>query len=202
VSEGKVYRLPIAKHASSTDDEWRLVAQAKAGDQRAFEELVRGHAGRLHGVVARLCSDPYDAEEVMQETLLRAWRAIGSFDGRSASFTWLYRIAVNECYRRGRQRRRRALLRFRAAEDLPDWRDAPDVRAEVRTFRAALEVAVRALPMDLRAPLVLRDIEGLSTREAAEIVGVSEAAFKSRLHRARVSVRDAVGELRPREGGQ
>jgi RNA polymerase sigma-70 factor (ECF subfamily) len=197
---GNAYRLPIAKQAPSID-EARLVARAKAGDQRAVEEIVRVHVVRLHAVVARLCGDPHDAEEVMQETLLRAWRTIGRFDGRSVPFTLLCRIAVNESKRRGRQRRRRALLRHRGAEEVPYRRDAPGARAEQHDFRTALERAVRALPIDLRAPLVLRDIEGLSTRQAAEIVGVSEAAFKRRLHRARISVRDTVAVLRPEEKG-
>jgi RNA polymerase sigma factor (sigma-70 family) len=196
----KVYRLRIAGQPLSIDEE-RLVALARAGDRRAFEEIVHLHGRRLHAVVARLCGDPQDVEEVLQETMLRAWRGIGRFDGRSAPYTWLYRIAVNESLRRGRQRRRRALLRHRPCDEVPDWREAPGVRAEEHDFRAALEAAVRALPIDLRAALVLRDIEGLSTREAAEIVGIGEAAFKSRLHRARVSVRDAVAALRPEERG-
>ena len=79
-------------------------------------------------------------------------------------------------------------------DDAPDWSDAPELRAEQSDLRAALEAAVRSLPADYRAPLVLRDVEGLSTTEAAEVMELGEAAFKSRLHRARLAVRRALDE--------
>ena len=178
--------------------ERRLIADAQAGDLGAFEQLVTIHAERLHAVVLRLCANSHDAEEVAQEAFLRAWRAIDRFDGRSRFFTWLYRIGVNEAKRRGERgatRMRTASTAEHPYEELPDLSEAPEPRAEQRELRAALEHAVRTLPIDRRAPLVLRDIEGLSTREAAEIVGISESAFKSRLHRARVSVREALDGL-------
>ena len=94
-----VYRLEIDAPALSINEQ-RLVAKAQAGDRLAFEELVRIHADRLYGVVLRLCATPHEAEEVTQETFIRAWRAIARFDGRSQLFTWLYRIGVNEAKRR------------------------------------------------------------------------------------------------------
>jgi RNA polymerase sigma-70 factor (ECF subfamily) len=194
-SGGAVYRLEIDSRALSIDER-RLVGQAQAGDRFAFEELVRIHADRLYGVVLPLCAGPQEAEEVTQEAFLRAWRAIGRFDGRSQLFTWLYRIGVNEAKRRaqrGKSRLRTVSLEQSPSEP-PDLREAPEPRAERNETRAALERSVRALPLDRRAALVLRDIEGLSTREAAEILGVSEAALKSRLHRARAAVRDALTE--------
>jgi RNA polymerase sigma-70 factor (ECF subfamily) len=191
---GALYRLDIEPHALSIDEE-RLIARAQSGDRVAFEELVRIYAERLHAVVLRLCASGHDAEEVTQEAFLRAWRAIDRFDGRSQFFTWLYRIGVNEAKRRGKRRQGR--MRVVSIDDAPqhelaDLSEAPETRARQSEARRALEAAVRALPIDYRAPLVLRDIAGLSTTEAAEILGLSEAAFKSRLHRARMSVRDAV----------
>ena len=188
-----VYRLEIDAPAVSINEQ-RLVAKAQAGDRLAFEELVRIHADRLYAVVLRLCATPHEAEEVTQETFIRAWRAIARFDGRSQLFTWLYRIGVNEAKRR--LRRGEGALRTVSLEespgDPPDLSEAPEAHAERDALRAALERAVRALPLAYRAPLVLRDIEGLTTGEAAQILGISEAALKSRLHRARALVRDAL----------
>jgi RNA polymerase sigma-70 factor (ECF subfamily) len=198
---GGLYRLEIEPHALSIDEK-RLVARAQSGDRAAFEELVRIYAERLHAVVLRLCANGHDAEEVTQEAFLRAWRAIDRFDGRSQFFTWLYRIGVNEAKRHGK--RRQARMHVVSIDEAPhreltDVSESPETRARQSEARAALEAAVRALPIDYRAPLVLRDIAGLSTTEAAEILGLSEAAFKSRLHRARVSVRDAVKHDLPDE---
>ena len=157
---------------------------------------MRIHADRLYGVVLRLCATPHEAEEVTQETFIRAWRAIARFDGRSQLFTWLYRIGVNEAKRR--LERGEGALRTVSLEespgDPPDLSEAPEAHAERDALRAALERAVRALPLAYRAPLVLRDIEGLTTGEAAQILGISEAALKSRLHRARALVRHALEE--------
>jgi len=190
-----VYRLEIDAPALSINEQ-RLVAKAQAGDRLAFEELVRIHADRLYGVVLRLCATPHEAEEVTQETFIRAWRAIARFDGRSQLFTWLYRIGVNEAKRR--LERGEGALRTVSLEespgDPPDLSEAPEAHAERDALRAALERAVRALPLAYRAPLVLRDIEGLTTGEAAQILGISEAALKSRLHRARALVRHALEE--------
>jgi RNA polymerase sigma-70 factor, ECF subfamily len=150
-----------------------LVRLAQDGRREAFEELVRRHADRLYSVVLRFSGDPAETEEVVQETFLRAWRGIGSFERRAQFFTWLYRIGLKEAKRRAGRR-------------------PPVDAAEQRDVRAALERAVRALPVDYRAPLILRDVEGLSTQQAAAILGLQEAAFKSRLHRARLAVRAAI----------
>ena len=188
-----VYRLDIDSRALSINEQ-QLVAKAQAGDRLAFEALVRIHADRLYGVVLHLCGTPHEAEEVTQETFIRAWCAIARFDGRSQLFTWLYRIGVNEAKRR-QQPGGRALRVVSLEEspcDPPDLSEGPGPHAERTALRAALERAVRALPLAYRAPLVLRDIEGLTTAESAEILGISEAALKSRLHRARALVRDAL----------
>jgi RNA polymerase sigma-70 factor (ECF subfamily) len=176
------------------DDDAALVARAQGGDRTAFEELVRRHAEGLYAVVSRLVWDRHEAEEVTQEAFLRAWRGIGGFKGNARFFTWLYRIGVNEAQRRTQRRTPAAAvtsLDEQQAEP-PDPRPAPDRQAEHRDLRATLERAVRTLHPDYRAPLILRDVEGLSTTEAAAIMGLSEAAFKSRLHRARLAVRNAI----------
>lgn len=182
---------------ASASDERELVERSRAGDRAAFEELVRRHADRLYAVVLRFVADADEAEEVTQEAFIRAWRGIGGFDGRSRFFTWLYRIGINEAKRRSeREHAGRAARSIEDSpiEDAPDWSEAPEARAEQRDLRRVLEEAVRALPPEYRAPLILRDVEGLSTEEAAEVMELGEAAFKSRLHRARLAVRRAVDE--------
>ena len=189
--------------ASGVGDE-ELVRLAQEGQREAFDELVRRHADRLYGVVLRFSGEPTEAEEVVQETFLRAWRGIGSFERRAQFFTWLYRIGLNEAKRRATRRPPADTVSVEegALENFPDLRQAPERRAEQSEIRAALERAVRALPAKYRAPLILRDVEGLSTEQAATIMGLREAAFKSRLHRARLAVREAVknhlGEERER----
>jgi RNA polymerase sigma-70 factor, ECF subfamily len=177
--------------------ERELIGRAQAGDLGAFEALAEVHADRLYVVALRLLGDGGEAEDVLQETLLRAWRGIRRFEGRAMVFTWLYRIAVNECNRalERRQRRRANVPVDDQAMEVPaPSRDGPASQAELRELRDALRVAINQLSVPCRTALVLRDIEGLSTREAAEIVGVGEAAFKSRLHQARLSVRALVGD--------
>ena len=179
--------------AGSLEDE-ELVRLAQHGRREAFEELVRRHANRLYGVVLRYCGDAAEAEEIVQETFLRAWRGIGGFQGRAQFFTWLYRIALNEARRRGSRRSAADALSVDegALDAVADLRHAPEPRAEQHDVRDTLEWAVRALPRNYRAPLILRDIEGLSTTEAAQILGLREAAFKSRLHRARLAIRKTI----------
>ena len=172
-----------------------LIERARVGDRAAFEELVRRHADRLYAVVLRFLGDRQEAEEVTQEAFLRAWRGIDRFAGQSEFFTWLYRIGINEAKRRAE--RRSPTEQSISLDEQPtaaptDRRDEPQRRAEQRDLRLALERAVRALPPKYRAALILRDIEGLSTRQAAEIMELRESAFKSRLHRARLAVREAM----------
>ncbi|MGI8430601.1 MAG: RNA polymerase sigma factor [Solirubrobacteraceae bacterium] len=177
--------------------ESELVVRAQAGDVEAFERLASAHTDHLYTVVVRLLGDRGEAEDVVQEALLRAWRGIRRFHGRSLFFTWLYRIAVNEANRALEKRARRghSVNVDDASVVLPaPAHQEPARRAEQHELHAALDRAIGDLAAPYRTALVLRDIEGLSTREAAEIAGVGEAAFKSRLHQARLSVRAVLGD--------
>jgi RNA polymerase sigma-70 factor (ECF subfamily) len=182
---------------AAAQTERELVARAQAGEVAAFEELVGLHADRLFAVVLRVVGDRGEAEDVVQESLLRAWRGIGRFQARSMFFTWLYRIALNEANRalekRGRAGRS-VPVDDEAVQLAAPAHEGPARQAEHEELRHALELAIASLAPPYRTALVLRDIEGLSTREAAGIVGIGEAAFKSRLHQARLKVRDALGD--------
>lgn len=178
--------------------EARLIAQAQQGDLGAYEDLARAHGDRIYAVILRLVMNSADAEDIAQETLLRGWRGINNFHADARFGTWIYRIAVNESNRffeRGANRRREQLpIHDHEARLAARAVDQPPARAELRELEGALRRAIEQLDPPYRTALVLRDIEGLSTREAAEIVGVREGAFKSRLHQARLRVRAALGD--------
>jgi RNA polymerase sigma-70 factor (ECF subfamily) len=178
----------------AASSEHELIRRARAGDEDAFAELVVMHADRVYGALRRFGLDPDEADEVAQEVFVRAWRGLARFEERSQFSTWLYRIAFNEAQRR-LSRRPRA-----RAEPDPDREDpivslsespelGPEGQALDRELERTLERALEQLPADWRAAVTLRDVMGLSTRDAAEVAGVGEAAFKSRLHRGRMQLR-------------
>jgi RNA polymerase sigma-70 factor (ECF subfamily) len=174
--------------------EHELIRRARGGDQDAFAELVALHAERVYGALRRFGLDPGEADEVAQEVFLRAWRGLARFEERSRFSTWLYRIAFNEAQRRLARRPPPRIESDPEREGpiaaLPDSPDSgPEARALDREFEQTLERALEQLPADWRAAVVLRDIEGFSTEDAAEIAGIGQAAFKSRLHRGRMQLR-------------
>jgi RNA polymerase sigma-70 factor (ECF subfamily) len=185
------YNGAVTGAASS---EHELIRSARAGDQDAFAELVVRHADQVYGALRRFGLGAEEADEVTQEVFVRAWRGLARFEERSQFSTWLYRIAFNEAQRRLSRR-----SRTRAAPE-PDREDplaavpesaelGPEAQVLDREFERTLERALDQLPADWRAAVVLRDIEGLSTHDAAGVVGIREAAFKSRLHRGRLRLR-------------
>ncbi len=164
-------------------DRW-LVEKARAGDVDAYEMLVRRHRGRIYRIALRMLGDPDDAEDVAQDVLIQVWTALAGFAGTSSFTTWLYRIVVNRCLNKVRRRRwTRPVL----DTDPPPAAGAEDTVVAQHRARAAME-AVAALPPDQRAVIVLHQLEGLSYREVAAIVNVSEDAVRGRLHRARLNL--------------
>jgi RNA polymerase sigma-70 factor, ECF subfamily len=148
----------------------------------------------VYGALRRFGLTPSEAEEVAQEVFLRAWRGLGGFQQRARLSTWLYRIAFNEAQRALARRPPPSLEPVPEGEDpvlvQPDAPElGPSRRALAGEFYEMLARALLQLPPDWRAAVILRDIEGLSTHEAAAAVGVREAAFKSRLHRGRMQLR-------------
>jgi RNA polymerase sigma-70 factor (ECF subfamily) len=174
--------------------EHELIARARAGDQDAFAELVVLHGNRVYGALRRFGLDADEADEVAQEVFVRAWRGLARFQERSQFSTWLYRIAFNEAQRRlSRRSPARAEPEPDREDPIVSVQESPELGPEAQTleaeFERTLERALGELPADWRAAVVLRDVEGLSTHDAAEVVGVREAAFKSRLHRGRMQLR-------------
>jgi RNA polymerase sigma-70 factor, ECF subfamily len=184
----------MASPADRPPDEQALLQRARAGDEDAFEQIVVMHSERVYGALRRFGLDADEAGDVAQEVFLRAWRSLDRFEGRAQLSTWLYRIAFNEAQRR---LARRPAVDSAGGEDalrtLPGAiGDRPESRLADRELEEMLRMALRELPEEWRAAVVLRDLEGLSTAEAAQIAGLGEAAFKSRLHRGRMRLRELL----------
>lgn len=160
-------------------------------DPTSFERVVEEFADRVFSIALRITGSQQDAEDALQETFLSAYRNWGQFRGEAALSTWLYRIAVNAALQRVRQRPPVAPLEESGydATDVPDWSSELPGRVEELELYDRIEEGLLRLPEDYRLAVVLRDVEGLSTAEAAETLEISEAALKSRLHRGRVLLR-------------
>jgi RNA polymerase sigma-70 factor, ECF subfamily len=178
-----------------------LLAELKAGTPDAFTELVERHSGTIYNLALRLMGNPQEAEDVLQETFISAFRALDRFEGRSQLGTWLYRIAYNAALMRLRRREPPTSsidepVVNEEGEELPrqlvDWGALPDDIVLTREFHEVLNRAVDALPRSLRSVFVLRDIEGLSTAEAAETLNLTATNVKVRLHRARLALREQL----------
>ena len=206
-------------------DEGALIEAARAGDEDAYGLLVEGRRGELHAHCYRILGSLHDADDALQDTMLRAWRGLPRFDGRSSLRTWLHRIAVNASLDILAKRRPRALPVERGTahdpreplgepvtesvwiepypdEDLPEPGDAPgpDARYERReSLELAFVAAMQRLPPNGRAALVLRDVLGFSAEEAAETVGTSVPSLNSALQRARRSIDERTPERSQQE---
>lgn len=175
-----------------------LARRASAGDQRAFTGLMRTHKDALYRFVRRYVGDADAAYDVVQETFVAGWRAIHRFDGRRSFLTWLRAIALNKCRDRAR---RLAVRRFILGEaDIgvevhrrPDIAPTPEDAIVVRDDLNRLDAAIARLPIKLKEPLLLIYFEGLSQREAAEVLSVSVKAVETRLYRARQALAATLG---------
>jgi RNA polymerase sigma-70 factor (ECF subfamily) len=186
-------RTPIAPAAPSAASEAALVEALKRGDEAAFARLVSEHGGRMLAVAKRIA--PGEAEDVVQEAFLSAFKAIGGFDGRSQLGTWLHRITVNAALMRDRKRRARPvesieplLPQFEDGHhrDQPrEWHGVTNEGERRIEAREAVARALAALPAEFRDVVLLREIEGLESKVVAERLGISDALVRQRLHRAR-----------------
>ena len=178
------------------DDDRALLAAHAAGDRDAFGRLVTRHQERLWAVAVRTLGDREEAADALQDALLSAYRAAGSYRGEARVTTWLHRIVVNACLDRVRRRA------VRATVPLPDQERA-DPRDELAARETALEVeaALAGLPVDQRTALVLVDVQGLPVAEAAAVLGVPTGTVKSRCSRGRARLALTLGHLRNRPAG-
>lgn len=181
------------KHAV---DEAGLLAQAQDGDRAALGTLLERHQGQVFRFGLSMCKDPEDAKDVLQDTLLAAARGIRDFRGASSLSTWLYTIARSHCIKRRRRRKHAPAYAVSLSEDaaheanaLPHPGRDPHEALEGRELEAALEGAIRSLEPKYREVLVLRDVEGLTAPEVSEVLGIGVPAVKTRLHRARKTLR-------------
>lgn len=182
-----------------------------AGDGQAFNELVDQTSGGIYGLGLRMLGNAQDAEDMLQETFLKAHNALRGFEKRSSLYTWLYRIATNEALMM--LRRRKSEFHFDSepatqeeaenGEEVVDWCCLPEKEFISEETRSELTRAVAKLSKALRMVFLLRDVRGFSTKETAEILQVNEEVVKTRLVRARVKLRDELsGYFRERLQGQ
>lgn len=166
--------------------ERELLEQAKTGDLDAFADFVRSFERRIRSVLYRLLDDARDVDEAAQDTFVQAWRNLERFRGDAAPYTWLYRIAVNEALMR---RRRKTLPTSELQETTVAGGEDAYAAADARVF---LIERLRALPVEYRTAVVLRDVEGLANEEVARVLEISLAAAKSRIHRGRMQLREEL----------
>lgn len=170
-----------------------LAGRIRSGDGAAFEALYRQHATRLYNLASRMSAGATDAEDLLQDIFLLAYRKLGSFRGDSSLATWLYRLAMNHCLDVLRNRQ----TRMGQVTDSMDEPDAVPVAAPGpglgAVSRIDLERAIEALPPACRAAFLLHDVEGFGHHEVADILGVSEGTSKSQVHKARLRIRAYLG---------
>ena len=184
----------LAQAAALTDEQ--VVARILEGETAMYEILMRRHNQRLYRAVRAIVRDEAEAEDVLQETYVLAYRALRQFEGRAQLSTWLTRIAVNEALGRMRKAARFDSLEETFDEDgapkvvaVSDPRMSPERQAATAETRALLEEAIDKLPLDYRQVFMLREVEGLSTDETAESLGIGADNVKTRLFRARAMLR-------------
>ncbi len=181
------------------------MARLRAGDDAAYEHLVRLYIGRLLAIARRFMRREEDAQDAVQEAFLSAFKAMGRFDGRAQLSTWLHRITVNACLMRLRSQKRRPevayddlLPRFKddghSREPVGAWNQTPSNVIESTETRRRVRAAIDELPDSLRLVVLMRDIEQIDTEQTAQRLEISPNAVKVRLHRARQALREILAK--------
>jgi RNA polymerase sigma-70 factor (ECF subfamily) len=195
--------LPVFEPAAvpTTLSDGEVVERVLAGDTSLFEILMRRYNQRLFRVARGILADDAEAEDVMQEAWLRSFRELASFRGEALFSTWLTRIACHEALARARKRRRLVPITGAGTEppEPPSATSGPERELENRELQAVLRQAVEVLPDPLRAVFCLREIEGLSTEQTADALGLTEENVRVRLHRAKRSLRQTLDQRIGRE---
>lgn len=183
--------------------ELELVARAKQGDQDAFAQLVEANQNKIYTLAVRMTGNPEDGADMAQEAFLKAWRSLPSFQGDSSFSTWLYRLTSNLCIDFLRREKRQKIAAPSVSlddedstvpMDVPDHRFSPEDELERKELRSAVGQALLKLSDEHRQVLVLRELDGLSYSEIANHLGLEEGTVKSRIARARLSLRNILLE--------
>jgi RNA polymerase sigma-70 factor (ECF subfamily) len=190
-------------------DESAVVAQAREGDTEAFGELVRRYEGRIFRLAQHVTQNREDAEDVLQETFMKAYEHLDQFKGDSKFYTWIVRIAVNQALMKLRRRKTDKSVSLdetidtgedMVVREIAAWGEDPEQQLSREELGGILETAIQGLEPLYRSVFVLRDIEELSTEETAEVLGLSVPAVKSRLLRARLQLREKLTRFFKRKG--
>jgi RNA polymerase sigma-70 factor (ECF subfamily) len=190
-------------------DETTLVSQAREGDDRAFAELVRRYEGKIFRLAQHITQNREDAEDVLQETFLKAYEHLDQFQGQSKFYTWIVRIAVNQALMKLRRRKTDKSVSLdegidtgedTVTREIAAWGEDPEQRFSREELGELLDAAIQSLAPPYRSVFVLRDIDELSTEETADALGLSVPAVKSRLLRARLQLREKLTRTFKRKG--
>jgi len=185
------------------NDEPISIEALQAGDRAEFARLMEENSGKIYRLALKMMGNPQDAEDILQETFIKAYRKIDSFAGRSNISTWLYRIATNEALMQLRRKQLNAFSLDQPVESdegeigpvqIVDWCCLPEQELLTTETRQLIDEATSHLSPALRVVFLLRDVEGLSTQETAEALDLSEEAVKTRLSRARMRLREELSE--------
>jgi RNA polymerase sigma-70 factor (ECF subfamily) len=188
----------------------QLVELARNGDETAFPKLVKRYSRRILRVARNITNNDEDAEDVLQESFLKAYTHLDGFQGNSKFYTWLVRIAMNEALMKLRKRRTGKMVSLdeelstgedTVVREVAVWDGTPEDRYSQEELREILDRTIASLPEGFRTVFVLRDVEELSTEETAEMLGLSIPAVKSRLLRARLQLREKLTRLFKKTGG-
>ena len=212
-ASGRTFSKP---NEESKKEDAVLIELIKKGDFTAFERLVHKYESRIYNHCLKFLNSQEDAEDILQETFLQVHRSLESFRGDSAFSTWLFKIATNGCLMRIRKKKKVDLVSIDKPIDfdgsllqreIVDWSKNPSLMHGNDEIRHVLDKIISQLPEDKRFVLILKDVEGFSNMEISHILGMTVAAVKSRLHRARLIMRDALtkyfdGTLEPARIGK
>ncbi|MDI6840043.1 MAG: sigma-70 family RNA polymerase sigma factor [bacterium] len=173
-----------------------LVKKAKRHDFKAFEELVNRYETKVYNLAYKMLGSREDAKDVLQDTFMSAFKSLDRFKEKSSFSTWIYRIATNACLMKFRERKPQIVSLddrpFTTSKEIMDWSKNPAAILEHEELKRVMDRMIKSLPAQYRTVFVLRDVEGLSNSQTAKVLRISIGAVKSRLHRARLYLREKL----------
>ena len=181
------------------NDENKLIERASGGDPAAFNRLMEMHEKRMYAVSLRMCGNREDAQDCLQEAMLRVYRAIGSFKGQSSFGTWVYRITMNTCLDELRRKKNKQSASLDNMLDQgwspTDESASPEKKAIQSEMRRCISKSIQELPEDMRSAIIMRDIHGYSYDEIADTLNVNVGTIKSRISRGREKLREKLSNF-------